>query len=115
MNFCYPKKYRLLYNSEFKNILFKNNRIVTLFLNVYFNCNNLTFPRLGIIISKKVIRLSNDRNRVKRLLRESFRMNKKNIRFIDFLIFPKRILCNLNNSEIFKLLDNLWCKYAIDN
>ncbi|WDI78605.1 ribonuclease P protein component [Candidatus Purcelliella pentastirinorum] len=115
MNFCYSKKYRLLHNFEFKNILFKKNRVITLFFNVFFIYNNLIFPRLGIIISKKVIRLSSDRNRIKRLLRESFRMNKKNIRFIDFVIFPKRILCNLNNNEIFKLLDDLWCRYAINN
>lgn len=39
--------------------------------------------RLGISISKKVLRRANARNRVRRLLREAFRYHYNNLRKVD--------------------------------
>ncbi len=47
--------------------------------------NGLDIPRLGMIVPKKVIRTAVGRNRVKRLLREWFRLGQANIAGLDVI------------------------------
>lgn len=44
-------------------------------MTAFVNANDLGFDRLGITISRKVARRAVDRNRIKRLLRETFRLS----------------------------------------
>jgi len=46
------------------------------FLQIYAKPNNTNYPRLGLIVAKKVTRRAVERNRIKRLLREFFRVNQ---------------------------------------
>lgn len=47
------------------------------FLQMYAKPNNVGYSRLGLIVAKKVMRRAVERNRVKRILREMFRMNQQ--------------------------------------
>ena len=45
--------------------------------------NGLTYSRLGMIVPKKIIATAVARNRVKRLIRESFRLNQSELAGLD--------------------------------
>ncbi len=54
-------------------------------LDVLAGPNGLNIPRLGMIVPKKVIRTAVGRNRIKRLLREWFRLNQADIAGLDVI------------------------------
>ena len=60
------------------------------FLVVHGTENGLAHARLGISVAKKKVRKACDRNRIKRLLREAFRLNKAEIPAgFDFVVVPR--------------------------
>ena len=76
--FSFPKTKRLVKNKQFKAVLDHNLRVSNDLLVLYMAENQEKYPRLGISVSKScgnaVIR-----NRLKRLLREAFRLNQEQI------------------------------------
>ncbi|MFL2555778.1 MAG: ribonuclease P protein component [Gammaproteobacteria bacterium] len=59
---------------------------------IFVKKNGTDIARLGLAISKKYIKKSVDRNRIKRIVRESFRLQKKNLKGIDVVVLLKRKL-----------------------
>jgi ribonuclease P protein component len=70
--------------------------------------NHLSFPRLGLVIAKKHIATAVHRNRVKRLLRESFRQNQHLLAGLDIVILARSGLGGLDNSTINRQMDAFW-------
>lgn len=54
-------------------------------LDVLVAPNGLDIPRLGMIVPKKIIRTAVGRNRIKRLLREWFRLGQADIAGLDIV------------------------------
>lgn len=48
--------------------------------------NNLGYPRLGIVVSKKTARRSVDRNYMRRVVREWFRYHRNKITSLDLVV-----------------------------
>jgi ribonuclease P protein component len=69
-------------------------------------------PRLGITIAKKRVKHAHDRNRLKRVIRESFRLQKQSLPNVDIVVVAKSGLDKLSNQELFSLLNKLWKKLA---
>ncbi|WP_221774916.1 ribonuclease P protein component, partial [Citrobacter braakii] len=51
--------------------------------------NGLDHPRLGLVIGKKSVKLAVQRNRLKRLMRDSFRLNQKMLAGLDIVIVAR--------------------------
>jgi ribonuclease P protein component len=74
--FGLSRKERVVNNKEF-DLIYKEGTIrKSGNVMVRYLPNNLGYSRLGIAVSKKIFRASVRRNRVKRLIREAFRLNK---------------------------------------
>ena len=71
--------------------------------------NSETHPRLGLAISKKKLPLAVDRNRIKRLARESFRTHIDE-KSVDIVLLARNPIRNMDNTQILKQLNWLWRK-----
>ena len=73
-------------NYEFKNVLNKGKFYKGKFVTIYVNENKDEINKIGIAISKKLGK-ANKRNRIKRLIRESYRLQKDNLKKGNNIIF----------------------------
>ena len=64
--------------------------------------------RLGLVVSKRNISKAVKRNRVKRLIRESFRKNKSQIPNLDVVVLIRKGIDVLPNVIISSKLNSLW-------
>jgi len=76
--FSFPKKKRLVSNSQFKAVMARGRRLSNGVLTLYMARNDCEYSRLGVSVGKSrgnaVVR-----NRFKRLMREAFRQNTERI------------------------------------
>ncbi len=70
--------------------------------------NQLETPRLGLVIAKKQVKLAVQRNRIKRLTRESFRQHQHEIPPLDIIFLSRNGLSCLDNESLHKELLILW-------
>ena len=91
LELSFGKKQRLLSAKAFQGV-FDNTHLKishTSFL-LLARRNRLTHSRLGMIVAKKNIRLSVDRNRVKRVIRSSYRLNQQNLASLDIIFLVRK-------------------------
>jgi ribonuclease P protein component len=65
---------------------------------------------LGLAISKRVSKRAVDRNRIKRLVRESFRRARHALPPVDLMVMAREQACTLPGSVLLAELDALWRK-----
>lgn len=108
-NLNFTKEKRLLNKQSF-SLVFNEKEVKFFYKNflVLLKKNQLDFPRLGIIVPKKVFKKAVDRNLVKRKIRESFRQNQLNLSKID-VIFLLTARAKKEKMDIRKInLDGIW-------
>lgn len=76
LRFDLPKETRLAKRAEFLRVYEQGKRIEGRLMTVFLMPNGRDVHRLGVTATKKAIGKAHERNRAKRLLRESFRLSK---------------------------------------
>jgi ribonuclease P protein component len=79
----------------------------TLFTVLYRN-NGRNRGRLGLAISKKNCRLAVERNRLKRVARESFRQHLQELTGLDIVVLNRRDSHKADNKALFESLAEHW-------
>lgn len=105
----FPRELRLLTPSQF-SFVFANaipcgSQYFTFLAR--FNETN-EHPRLGITIAKKKVRKAVQRNRVKRIIRESFRQHAYSLHNVDIIVLAKAGCDTLTNDELHKVVQQNW-------
>lgn len=109
--FAYPRAKRLLTPAHFSNVFADAIPAPSAKLTLLARFNSeLTHPRLGVTIGKNRVRKAHDRNRCKRIIRESFRLHQHSLPNIDIIVVGKSGLDQLSNHEIHQQLEHLWQK-----
>lgn len=111
-SFGFGRELRLLTPSHYSRIFNHPARAATPYFTLLAKPNHLNHPRLGLTVAKKRCKKAVDRNRIKRLARESFRRHQHKIDNIDIVLMVKTGVDAQTNSEITKQLDKLWLKLS---
>ena len=69
---------------------------------------SVDFSRIGLVVAKKNVRRAVDRNRVKRILRESFRHNQGLLPEVDIVILARSGIGTLSNEDLRQKIEKLW-------
>ncbi len=102
-------------NVEFRAIYRRGKSFSNALLVLYIYKNKKNLNRIGISVSKKVGK-SVIRNRVKRLIKESYRLNRNELNIGYDLVFIARNAANGRNyNEIDEAVKNLFKKAGLYN
>jgi ribonuclease P protein component len=104
----FPKGKRLLTRLDYSRVFSKSKRLHNQHFTVLVHLTKASQPaRLGLMVSKKVHKSAVKRNRIKRLIRESFRLHK-NLRSADYVVMTKPGAAAASNQQITASLRHLW-------
>ena len=83
----FPKRCRLTRAREFEQVLRRaRHRSGRGPLRIFALANGLSGARLGLVIGKRAVRKAHDRNAVKRMVREAFRLRRARLPAVDVLV-----------------------------
>jgi ribonuclease P protein component len=104
----FPKSHRLLKPADYGKV-FDDVQLKVPHRNFLILATPNTFghARVGLIFSKKNLKLAVQRNRVKRLVRETFR-HQENLPALDIVVLGRQGLVCLDNQAISASLNELW-------
>lgn len=75
----FPKTLRLLRKKEFERAFREGRQVRTKRFRFQVRRNDLPYPRLGLAVGLRAAKKAVDRNRIKRLCRETFRLHRDGI------------------------------------
>lgn len=111
MSLNFSRELRLLTPEQFKYVFQQPLRASTPEVTILARANALNHPRLGLTVAKKHLKRAHDRNRIKRLSRESFRLLQHQLPAYDFVLVAKQGIGKLDNATFRATLDKLWQRH----
>ncbi len=107
--FAFPRCSRLLNAGDFKPVFDDAKiKVSDKHLLILARPNTLPHPRIGLVIAKKNVRHATQRNRVKRIIRESYRLNRPDLPHLDLVILARKGIGELDNEALHSLLATSW-------
>lgn len=100
---AFPRTHRLTAAADYSRVFAGAERSSDRFFTVLAKLNELSEARLGLAISKRVAPRAVDRNRLRRLARESFR--KLDLAPLDYIVMAKKDAANTMNVTLADSLD----------
>jgi ribonuclease P protein component len=82
----FTKKAKLIKTDEFSSVFNFRKRISAKFLALHYQPNQIGHARLGLVVGKKIAKRAVDRNYMRRVLREFFRIHQHEISHVDLVI-----------------------------
>ena len=108
VNHHFKREMKMLKAENYQHVFNQAQRFGNQSFTVLARENELNHARLGLAISKKCAKNAVDRNRIKRLFRESFRLNQHTLPCLDIIAMCKPSAIALDNNEIFRQIDTQW-------
>lgn len=120
MDASFPREARLLDAADYSQVFKRNKRLANRYWivlghrrqssasNKSTDASAQQASRLGLAIAKKRAKRAVDRNRIKRVARESFRHNRTRLVGYDAVVMNKDNAASASTIELRQSLDTLW-------
>lgn len=107
-SYRFPARLKLRSAFEYRQSFQGPIKLVAGNIKVFAKPNELAYPRLGLAISRKKTGNAVIRNRIKRIARESFRLQQHKLQSIDIVIIVLRKMDEVDNKKLQIWLNTLW-------
>jgi len=104
----FQRKLRLTTAGDFRQVFSKNLRISDSGITILVGAHTGSIPRIGFAIAKKQIKKAVHRNGLKRILRESFRINQHRLPARDLVVMVRKQILLSNSTQLRANLDKHW-------
>ncbi len=107
-----PAQRRLRRKSEFEAAYASGRRVGNGYFAVTAHTNELGWPRLGMAVASRTAGGSVERNRIRRIIRESFRLHQHEIPALDIVVSARARARGAPGAELHASLAALWRKVS---
>ncbi|MFP4335513.1 MAG: ribonuclease P protein component [Wenzhouxiangella sp.] len=105
-----PRSARLLVGPEFKRVFESRQRYGNALFRIHFV--EAKQARLGIAVSRRVSGSAVVRNRIRRQIRESFRLRRPQLAAMDFVVLAQPAAARQTRPQLRAALDQLWQRFT---
>ncbi|GIU04153.1 MULTISPECIES: ribonuclease P protein component [Shewanella] len=111
-SYTFTRELRLLTPAQFKSVFSNPIKASSAEITLLAIPNTEQHPRMGLTVAKRYVKRANQRNRIKRVIRDSFRLNQHDIPHLDIVVLVRNGVMEMENAEINKLIEKLWRKLS---
>ena len=111
-NFKFPPSQRLHQPAAFRQVRLQGRRFSDTYFSMSALPNQETHARLGLAIATKTFGSAVARNRIKRIARESYRLNRHALPPLDITVAARAAARKASGAELRASLDELWQQLA---
>ena len=100
------------HSADFKRLYATGRRLGNERFSAVVLSNGEGMARLGLSVAARILKRAVDRNRVRRLIRESFRLHQLRLPAVDIVVGVRSPVRDVNNSQLRGSLERLWQKIS---
>lgn len=104
----FPRAARLLKPAEFRRVFQRARRAQDAHFTILARHNGDAPARLGLAIARKQVRRAVDRNRIKRIVRDSFRHRRGELHGLDLVVMARARAVQADRATLHASLAELW-------
>ena len=107
VTFRLPKQAKLVKTDDFSSVFNLRKRIANKHLVMRYRPNHKSSARLGLIVAKKIAKLAVQRNYMRRVLRELFRLKQHELPAVDVVIQVQKVFKKPDFIEVKQAFNDL--------
>jgi ribonuclease P protein component len=105
---CLPRSAKLLQRNDFAALRTTSARLSTRLVVAEYRPTTNGHARLGMAVSRRVSKKAVVRNRIRRVMRESFRLQRAALPSVDILLIARAASAEQANPSLRADLDTIW-------
>lgn len=107
------KSHRIRTTAQYKRVFAVQQRLFSRFFVLFYRKNQSGHPRMGMVVRKRNIRHAVVRNRIKRVIREVFRNQQRDLPPMDMVFLIKPEAGKASKQELQKCLKKLMAQLKV--